>query len=254
MDRQFDRAVLITGAGSGIGAATALAVAGSGTALLLHTRQNQSGLDEIARQCRERGSVVETMLGDLAEPAVPQTLVRATRQHFGRIDQIVSNAGQAHKSTFGALTPEDVERAFAAMPLAFVRLATAALSDLESSDWARVVVVSSFVAHVFGTNNLLFPASAAAKAALEALAKSLASQLAPQGVTVNCVVPGFTRKDQSGHAATSREAMESATGVTPIGRLAEPGDIANGIVYLLSRGARQVTGQTLHIDGGLMLP
>lgn len=250
----MDRVILVTGAGSGIGAAIARTLAKPGTALMLHTRANATGLEGVAADCTQAGATVATCLGDLAEAPVPEAVVAATRSAFGRVDQLVSNAGQAQRSTFGTMTDADLNRAFQVMPMAFFRLVDAALPDLAASRWGRVVAISSFVAHVFGTNGLHFPASGAAKAALEALAKSLAVQLAPQGVTVNCVAPGFTRKDAAGHPATSGAAMEAARMITPTGEIATPADIAAAVAFLLTEEARQVTGQVIHVDGGLMLP
>jgi NAD(P)-dependent dehydrogenase (short-subunit alcohol dehydrogenase family) len=249
----MERVVLVTGAGSGIGAATARQLAGPGTALLLHTRSNVEGLEAVAAEARAAGAEVETALGDLVEPEGAGRLTARARAAWGQLDQIVSNAGFARKGAFGSLDPAELEGSLEAMPVAFQRLVEAALPDLLASSWGRVVVVSSFVAHRFGTGGLHFPATGAAKAALEALARSLAAQVAPRGVTVNCVAPGFTRKDPRGHAATSPEAMERTRALIPTGRLCEPADIAAAIAFLLSREARQITGQVLHVDGGLSL-
>ncbi|WP_378945640.1 SDR family NAD(P)-dependent oxidoreductase [Mesorhizobium sp. ANAO-SY3R2] len=254
MTKTFDRIVLITGAGSGIGAEAARRLAAPGTALVLHTRKNADGLKGVADVCEASGAATEIVLGDLADPAVPQAMIEAARQRFGRVDQIVSNAAQAARSTLGELRPEDLGQAFDTMPTALLRLVDAAMSDLVASSWGRVVVVSSFVAHIFGTAGIHFPATSAAKGALEALAKSMAVQLAPQGVTVNCVVPGFTRKDPTGHFAATTSALEKAIAVTPTGRLTLPADVAAAIQFLLSRDASQITGQSLHVDGGLTLP
>lgn len=254
MTDEAKRVVVITGAGSGIGAATARAVAGPGTALVLHTRKNEAGLSGVAAEVEAMGSPVETFLGDLGSPDVPEALIAAAQARFGRVDQIVSNAGQAARSTFGVLTPDELSAALASMPVAFLRMVNAALGDLMASSAGRVVVVSSFVAHGFGTGDLHFPATSAAKAALEALAKALAIQVARMGVTVNIVVPGFTKKDQGIHAAAPSDALVKAAAITPTGRLTAPSDLGAAIAFLLSDGAAQITGQTLHVDGGLLLP
>jgi 3-oxoacyl-[acyl-carrier protein] reductase len=247
------RVVVITGAASGIGASAARVLAAPETALILHTRKNAAGLTAVADSCRERGSRVATFLGDLADPDVSPALVARAQQEFGAVDQIVSNAGQAFRSDFSSLSPEAVAASFASMPLAFLRLVTAALPDLKASHTGRVVAISSFVAHLFRTAGLLFPGTSAAKAALEALAKALAVELAPAGVTVNIIVPGFTRKEGGGHLAASTESLKTAVGLTPSGRLTEPADIAATIAFLLSPGAAQITGQAIHVDGGLGL-
>lgn len=252
---EIARSVLITGAGSGIGAATARQIAGPGTALALHARKNIDGLTAVRDEVAALGSPVVVMLGDLADPQVPERLVAATREAFGRVDQIVSNAGQAKRGGYGAFTADELGHALASMPVAFFRMTDAARPDLEASGWGRVVAVSSFVAHAYGTAGLLFGATAAAKAALESLARTLAFQLAPTGATVNCVAPGFTRKTAGGHsAAPSGERVHPGVAATPRGRIGTPEDVAATIGFLLSPAAAHITGETVHVDGGLLLP
>lgn len=247
-----DRVALITGAASGIGAATARRLAGPGVGLLLTTRGNAEGLAATATAAREAGATVETVLGDLTDGDLPARLVAAATDRFGRLDRLVSNAGRAAKGRFGEFAAADVAAAVEVNTLPFVALVTAALPALTQSPAGRVVAVSSFVANDFGINGTLFPTTAAGKGALEALAKALAFQLAPEGVTVNCVAPGFTKKD-GGHAALSAEAWEAAARATPSGRIATPDDIAAAIQFLLSDPAGHITGQVLRVDGGLSL-
>ncbi len=139
-----------------------------------------------------------------------------------------------------------------AWPEAFFLLASAAIPYLQNSDWGRIVATSSFVAHVYAADGL-FAATAAAKAAIESLAKTLAVQLAPSGITVNSVAPGYTQKDASGHSALSDEAWRKASAKVPMGRIGVPDDAAALIAFLLSRDASYITGQTIHVDGGLTL-
>ncbi|MBP0594627.1 SDR family oxidoreductase [Paraburkholderia sp. LEh10] len=251
----FERAVLITGAGSGIGAALARRIAAPRVALMLHARgadaASRERLENVAADCASRGATCSTVLGDLAERGAPEHAVHQTLAQFGALDQIVANAGHAQRQSIGALDFEALAESFAAVPAAFAALVRRAAPALETSKRGRVVAVSSFVAHRYRADSP-FAATAAAKAALESLAKTAAAEFAPHGVTVNCVAPGYTRKDR-GPSADNAPAWARAAEATPLGHVAEPGDIAALIVFLLSDEARHITGQVIHVDGGLTL-
>jgi NAD(P)-dependent dehydrogenase (short-subunit alcohol dehydrogenase family) len=117
----------------------------------------------------------------------------------------------------------------------------------------RVLAVSSFVAHAFRNDVPLFAASAAAKAGLEALVRALAVELAASGVTVNAVVPGFIRKDPGAHVAIDPERLRRQVASVPLGRIGLPDEVAAAIAFLASPAAGYITGQALHVDGGLVI-
>lgn len=247
------RIVLITGAASGIGAAACRHIAGPGAKLLLHTRKNEAALKSVAEAAQSAGAEAVTQLGDLTDPDVPARLVGGAVEAFGGLDQIVANAGFAQRGGIHDVGLDDLVQAERCMPDAFFLFAKAALPHLEKSSWGRIVAVSSFVAHAF-SDDPKFMTTGAAKAAMEAIARSLAIDLAPAGVTVNCVAPGFTAKDATGHSAMSEEARaKSVSGRVPLGRIGTPDDMGAAIRFLLSQEASYITGQTLHVDGGLTL-
>jgi NAD(P)-dependent dehydrogenase (short-subunit alcohol dehydrogenase family) len=249
----IDRVILITGAASGIGAATVRAVARGGVALLLHTRRNREGLAAVADAARDAGAQIATQFGDLAVEGVADQLVERACARFGRLDQIVSNAGFADRRGFGDVDGAALRQSLAAITEAFFALVSAALPQLRDSDWGRVVAISSFVAHNFGIDDTVFPVTAAAKAGLEGLAKSLAYQLAASGTTVNCVSPGYTRKDIGAHAAVAGDAWQRAADAAPMKTLVAPDDVAAAVAFLLGRSAGRITGQILKVDAGLSL-
>ena len=243
---------IITGASSGIGKACALALAGPGQSLVLCARSNADGLKEVAQAAENAGARVTTLLLDLSEAGSSESLIKAAQEVFGQVDQIVSNAGHAKKGTMCATTNAELNHAFELNTLPFLDLVRTAKSDLAASECGRVVAVSSFVANHYGVNGTLFPTTSASKAALVSLAKSLAFEMAPDGVTVNCVAPGYTEKEGN-RGTLDRTAWQRAADAAPNGRLAKPADIAEAITFFLSEGAGHITGQVLNVDGGLSL-
>jgi 3-oxoacyl-[acyl-carrier protein] reductase len=244
---------LVTGAGSGIGAALCRKIAAKGSAIVVHTRGNRDNAERVAAAAQEAGATTHVALADLAEPGAAARLIEETRVRFGRLDHLVHVAGFADRKRFGEQDDAGMERSLAIITKAFFALSSAALPLLKESPSARVVAISSFVAHVFRLGGDAFPASAAAKAGLEGLVRSLAAQLAPTGITVNCVVPGYIKKDAGTHSSLDAAGWQRAVERVPMARVGLPNEVAATISFLLSREAGYITGQLIHVDGGLTL-
>ncbi len=151
------RVILVTGAASGIGAAICRRLAAPGVAILLHTRRNLAGVEAVADAARAAGAEAECALGELAEPAISAELVARAVGRFGRLDVLVANAGFADRTRLADLTDAAMTRSIEAIQGGFFRLARAAIPHLAAAADARVVAVSSFVAHAFRPDITLFP-------------------------------------------------------------------------------------------------
>ncbi|MCW8086725.1 SDR family NAD(P)-dependent oxidoreductase [Sabulicella glaciei] len=246
------RRVLITGASSGIGAATARRLAAPGVALVIHARSNEAGAVSVAKEARAKGAEAHVVLADLSDPEAPAGLVEAAAERLGGLDAVVSNAGFADRTPASDLSDAALARSLDTILWAFLRLARAAGPHLRRGTQGRLVAVSSFVAHLYRHDAHNFPATAVGKLGVEALLRTLAMEWAPE-VTVNAVAPGYTQKDPGAHAAYSEEQRQALVAKVPMRRLGTPEEMAAAITFLLGEEAGYVTGQVIHVNGGLVV-
>lgn len=228
-------------------------LAAPGVALALHTRANVAGLAATEAATRAAGADTLTLTGDLADPATAEALVAAAIARFSRLDVLMSNAGFADRTPLSALSDATLVRSLETTIGAFARLVRAAVPHLRAGHAPRIVAVSSFVAHAIRPGLPVFPATAAAKAGLEALVRTLALELAPDGIAVNAVVPGFIQKDAGAPAALDPEARARHAAQIPLGRFGTPDEVAAAIAFLAAPDTTGLTGTLLTVDGGVTL-
>ncbi|SDC69048.1 3-oxoacyl-[acyl-carrier-protein] reductase [Belnapia rosea] len=239
------RVALVTGATGGIGAATARALHARGAKLAL-TGRRAAELEALAAELG--GEAVLVAPADLADPAAPAALVEQVEGKLGSLDILVNNAGFTRDMLALRMGDADWAAVLDVDLTAPFRLARAALRGMMKRRHGRIVSIASIVGV---TGNAGQANYAAAKAGLIGMSKSLAQEVATRGVTVNVVAPGFVKTAMTD--ALPEAARTKLLERIPAGRMGTPEDIGAAVVYLASAEAAWVTGQTLHVNGGMAM-
>ncbi|HEY8253633.1 MAG TPA: SDR family oxidoreductase, partial [Rhizomicrobium sp.] len=235
---------LVTGAGSGIGKATALALLAAGYRVACGYNANRAGAEAIRHP--NAGAVKI----DIASRASIRRALAQTRKMFRRdIDILVNNAALVQEKPFENLTDADWDRMLAVNLRGAFILAQESLPAMARRKWGRIINITSIGGQWGGMRQVHY---AAAKAGLINLTHSLARLYSPLGITANAVAPGLVATDMIRRELKSKAGKQKAAQI-PVGRIAEPEEIAAGVVYLVSDGAAYVTGQTLNINGGMLM-
>lgn len=238
------KGALVTGATGGIGGAIAEALHGAGASVAL------SGTREpILRALADRlGERVHAMPADLGDPAAPAVLAKEAEGQLGSLDILVNNAGLTRDTLSMRLSDEDWSTVLDVNLGAAFRLSRAVLRGMMQRRWGRIVNITSVVGI---TGNAGQANYAASKAGMIGMAKSIAQEVAARGITVNCVAPGLIETAMTD--VLKEDVKTKLLSAVPAGRLGGVEDVASGVLYLSSEEASYVTGQTLHINGGMAM-
>lgn len=242
------RVALVTGSSRGLGRAAALRLARDGHALAVHYARGEAAAAEVVAAIVDAGGRAKAFGADVADPDACADLVQRVTATFGRLDVLVNNAGVTRDTLALRMKREDWDVVIATDLSSAFHLSKAALRGMLRAGWGRIVNVSSVVALMGNVGQANY---VAAKAGLIGLTKALAREYAGKGVTVNAVAPGFIESDMT--AALADELREAYLAQIPARRFGRPEEVAAAIAYLASDDAAYVNGQTLTIDGGMVM-
>ena len=238
------KAALVTGATGGLGAAIARALHGQGATVGISGTRREV-LEALAAELKER---VHVLPCDLSDKAAVEALVPAAEEKMQKLDILVANAGVTKDNLFVQLKDEDWDQVMAVNLTATFRLARAAVARMMRRRFGRVIGITSVVGVTGNPGQVNYSAS---KAGMIGMMKSVAAEYAKRNVTANCIAPGFVATAMTDKL--NEKQREVILARVPAGRLGTPADVAAAAVYLASDEAAYVTGQTLHVNGGMAM-
>jgi 2-deoxy-D-gluconate 3-dehydrogenase len=241
------RRALVTGASRGLGAAIALGFAEAGADVAVHGHSTSTAAT--CTRVRDAGRRALALAGDLADPAVPERLVRDALQGLGSLDILVNNAGLIRRAPAAETTDEDWETVLEVDLGSVFRLCRAAGRHMLERGSGKVINVASLLSFQGG---IRVPAYTAAKSAVAGLTRALANEWAPRGIGVNAIAPGYMVTDNTEALRNDPERSRQILERIPAGRWGEPRDVVGAALFLASSASDYVSGHVLVVDGGWM--
>ncbi|WP_257388756.1 3-oxoacyl-ACP reductase FabG [Tahibacter caeni] len=237
---------LVTGASRGIGAAIARRLAEAG-ATVVGTATSEAGAAAIGRTLAPLGGHGRVL--DVTDAAAVEALVEAVAKEFGAVSILVNNAGITRDQLLMRMKDEDWQAILDTNLSSVFRTSKAVLRGMMKARKGRIISIASVIGLTGNPGQANY---AAAKAGIIAFSKSLAREIGSRGITVNVVAPGFIETDMT--AALPQEQKDAMLGQIALGRLGQPDDIAQAVAFLASPAAAWITGETLHVNGGMYMP
>ena len=235
---------LVTGASGGIGSAIARSLHAQGAFVVLSGTRDEA-LESLANELGLNAYVVPA---DLSSPEGAKNLVDAASAAMGGIEILVNNAGLTRDNLAMRMKDEEWQTVLDVNLSAGFRIARACLRGMMKARWGRIIGITSVVG---ATGNAGQANYAASKAGMTGMTKALAAEVASRNITANCVAPGFIATPMTNILEDSQK--EALLGAVPAGRLGEPEDVASCVSFLASKEAAYITGQTLHVNGGMAM-
>lgn len=238
---------LVTGASRGIGAAIAQELGKQG-AVVIGTATTSNGAEQITQALRQTGINGTGMALDVNDPTQIEAVLKTIADTFGEVSILVNNAGITRDTLLMRMKDEDWDAVISTNLTSVYRLSQAVMRPMMKARHGRIISVSSIVGH---TGNAGQTNYAAAKAGMSGFTKSLAQELGSRGVTVNCVAPGFIDTDMT--RELPEKIKTDLLAKIPMGKLGDVKDIAAAVAFLASPSAGYITGETLHVNGGMYM-
>ncbi len=238
------KVAIVTGAGRNIGRAIALALADGGASVLVNVRSNRSEADSVAREIEAAGGKAAVHIGDVADPKAVQAMADAAVKQFGRIDILVNNAALRRERSFAEMDYAEWREILDVALDGTFHCVKACLPALQKSGQGTIVNIGGLSAHT-GAKNRAHVVTA--KAGIVGFTRALANDLAADGITVNCVVPGLIGTPRP---KDKPEPAHHLTHNTITGARGKPEDVAAMVRFLCGPAARYITGQAIHANGG----
>jgi 3-oxoacyl-[acyl-carrier protein] reductase len=242
------KVALVTGASRGIGRATALRLAASGAAVAVNYRGQAEAAAAVVGEIEAAGGRAVAIQADIVEAADVERLLKATTDAFGSLDILVNNAGITRDNLLLRMKDDEWDGVLNTNLRGTYLMTKAVLRPMMRARWGRIISLSSVVGLLGNAGQANY---AAAKSGLIGFTKSVAREMASRGITANVVAPGFVETDMTG--ALNEAQREAALAAVPLGRLAQPEEIAGTIAFLASDAAGYITGQTIAVDGGMTM-